>query len=581
MPSVVDGKGKGRGDTVPVKPISRRALAVVVRQLAAVGPAARILAPMMYPEEDVACFDFFRFRVTSTPDNVQMYIRTKGRQGFWDCFLLQAAHSEPAIFNAVSAIGALYRKWESDSDADMFAMLHTATTSLDVTQVKQEDDPNASTRAELLADRATACYNRALALARDIKSPNAMLILSLALAVTSRLSGQWMHCSIHMRAGYNLIGQLTEQGGGSLQVEGVARAAEILLKLTLEWIVFSESKQVYELGEDPGGSISANAFMTMSPHNTKTFDAHSANMSLIDIIRRLLIRSAATDIQKAHTDEATDPARSDSDYDSWAWGSAVKDLYDWEASVLKALREISVEGRRGFDLLAVKYLHTNARLLVDSGSLDPSYSELGWDRCLGLFERVTALSILIVQKEAASKLPSLPVTSLDEPAINASLWVTAVRCRHPLIRRWALALIRSGRKLDGAWMSSSAGAAAEKIIQVEEVGSAALIHDRLDEWIPAATGAAEVEAHVLRTIAAEDEDPALWLDGPRAAWNYPYSRWLVPGKVAVPLRKRVMRMALLSEYDHKMHKTRADLTLTFAERDAKGKLRREQVTTYF
>lgn len=565
-----------------MKPLSRRALAVAVRQLAAVGPAARILAPMMYPEDDVACFDFFRFRVTANPSDLKMYTRTAGRKGFWDCFLLQAAHSEPAIFHAVAAIGALYRKWESASNyGNAGASLQKATTDLDLNLKGDDyDNTDASTQAEALTGRANACYNRALSLARDIKSPSAMLILSLALAVTSRISGQWMHSSIHMRAGYNLIGQLTEEGGGSLQTDGTIRAAEILLKLTLEWIVFSESKQVYPLMDDPGAAISAESFTTTAPHNkNKTiFNAHSAIMVLIDITRRLLIRSAAMDIQETHTDESVDPARSDSDYDSWAWGSVVKDLYDWEAGVLTALEATSVQDRRGLDLLAVKYLHTNARLLVDSGSLYPDYSELGWDRCLGLFERILALSTLIVRQEAASNLPSLPVTSLDEPAINASLWLTAVRCRHPLLRRWALAMMRSARKLDGAWMSSSAGAAAEKIIQVEEAGSSP-IHDRIDEWIPA-TGAAELETHVLRLIDAEAEDPRLWL-GPRAAWIHPHSKWLVPAKVAVPLGKRVVRMALLSEYDPRMHKSRADLTLTFAKRDAQGKLRRKTVMTFF
>lgn len=579
--------GSDDGDSPPpVKPISRRALAVAVRQLAAVGPAARILAPMAYPEDDVACFDFFRFRVTANPSDLKMYTRTAGRKGFWDCFLLQAAHSEPAIFNAVAAIGALYRKWEADASRDGNALdssLQKAMTDLELSPAAaaadDDNDLDASIQAEVLTGRANACYNRALSLARDIKSPDAMLILSLALAVTSRISGQWMHSSIHMRAGYNLIGQLTAEGGGSLQSDGTSRAAEILLKLTLEWIVFSESKQVYPLMDNPGASISATSFTTTAPHNKKTtFNAHSAIMALIDIVRRLLIRSAAMDIQQAHTDESIDPARSDSDYDSWAWGSAVRDLYDWEAHVLQALEATSVQDRRGLDLLGVKYLHTNARLLVDSGSLYPDYSELGWDRCLGLFERILALSTLIVRQEAASNLPGLPVTSLDEPAINPSLWLTAVRCRHPLLRRWALAMMRSARKLDGAWMSSSAGAAAEKIIQVEEADSAPIL-DRMDEWIPP-TGAAALEAHVLSQIDAEAEDPRLWL-GPRAAWIHSHSRWLVPAKVAVPLGKRVVRMALLSEFDPRMRKSRADLTLTFAKRDAKGKLRRETVATFF
>lgn len=539
---------------------------------------------MAYPEDDVACFDFFRFRVTASPSEFKMYRRTTGRKGFWDCFLLQAAHSEPAIFNAVAAIGALYRKWESAGGDDAaIASLQEATTNLnlDASTNQEKNDLDAINKAEMLTGRANACYNRALTLAKDIKSPSAMLILSLALAVTSRISGQWMHSNIHMRAGYNLIGQLTQQGGGALQSEGTIRAAEILLKCTLEWIVFSESKQVYPLMDDPGAAISAKAsFTTVTPEKT-TFNAHSAIMVLIDITRRLLIQSAAMDIQEAHTDESSDPpTRSESDYDAWAWGSAVKDLHEWETGVLRALEATSVQDRRGLDLLGVKYLHTNCRLLVDSGSLYPDYSELGWDGCLGLFERILALSTLIVRQEAVSKLPSLPVTSLDEPAINPSLWLTAVRCRHPLLRRWALAMMRSARKLDGAHMSASASAAAEKIIHVEEADSAPILA-HMDEWIPPGVGAAAVEAHTLHLIDAEAEDPRLWLDKPRATWNHPYLRWIVPAKAAVPLGKRVVRMALLSEYDLKMHKTRADLTLTLAKRDAGGRLHREHVTTYF
>lgn len=571
------------------KPLSRRALAIAVRQLNAVGPAARILAPSPYLQDDVACFDFFRFRATSFSREPREY--SQSFRGFWNCTLLQAAHLEPAVWHAVAALGAMYRKWEVVSSNQTpslpimsggTASLHRVDTGSDGIAAHGPDTDsdagmNANFRSLRLADQASACYTKALSLATAIEDSTALIVLSIGLAVTSNLMGKWYESSVHIQAGQKMMDQITSRLDGRVlsEVEALANAAESLTRLSLEWMSFNEDRARYPYAENnKAGNRDQFPRSLESLQGNRCSSLHRANLLLTRIAQRILAEAGLVELHSSQVGSSVRPSGPVAAATE-AEKSIMHDLEKWEREIAHLLSTIipSALGTT-LDLLSVKLLHTTVRLLVAAGVMRPSYNELNWDHCLSHFERLIALSVLI-QAQANPLLPA--VTALDEPSINMSLWMACYRCRHPVLRRRALGLLRSARRLEGVWMSTSTSAAAERIIEVEEgCGAAELARAFRGDW------AAAVERQLVTDIEAEDGDPRSWLggDGARAVWwvvGEARTRWERPGAEIVPLWRRITQVDVLAEYSPRIGKSRGDMVLTFADRES----RKQTVTVYF
>lgn len=578
--------------TVHPKPLSRRALAVAVRQLNAVGPTARILAPSPYLQNDVACFDFFRFRVTAVSSG------EKGRfqrlRGFWDCTLLQAAHVEPAVWHAVAALGALYRKWEvvSRSEEPSTSVTMDAPAASVGIGASHDDEPGLAVYGEAamdtnfqslrLADQASSCYTRSLSLARFIRNPSALLVLSVALAATANLTGKWVESSVHIQAGQKLMNQMTKESRGRPMTETEVNAAESLARLNLQWASFAEERARYPYTENQEAGIDKDeiAHGCGQLEENGCSGLHRANMALVRIVQRILTEAGLRGMQNTPVDAPMDLREVlllPTDIEQ----AIVRDLEIWESDLIR-LRSRTAPTTSGHgssvDLLGLKLLHTMARLLLAAGVMRASYNEMQWDDCLAYFERIVSLAVLILRKEAEAN-PLLPaVVSLDEPSMNMVLWLTTMRCRHPVLRRRALTVLQNARRLEGVWMSTSAAAAAARLVEVEE-GSLELPAMVASAFCGGWEG---LEREIIRAIEAEEDSgpPGSWL-GPDVAWMAPRTRWDLPGSSLVPLPRRVTQVDVRGEYDPRVGKSVAELDLTFAQAGVDGEFRRQTVSINF
>lgn len=565
------------------KPLSRRALAVAVRQLSAPGPSAPLLSPSPYLSDDVACFDFFRFRLTTAVSESKGSLPIKG---FWNFTLLQASHAEPAVWHAVAALGALYRKWEvvSGGSASSRAPFRAkATQFLDYaswsSSSSSDDEKEGENRWQdlnmhslRLAEQADTCYTRALSLARSVRDPSFLLVLSLALAATANLSGRWADSGIHYQAGQRIMSQLRKDYPGKPMTDLQINAAESLAKLGLQLLSFNEQSAPYPCAEIHEIDITRIGepfpLSQVSPQDQRSWGIHRANIELVLIMRRILLQAGL------HT--PLDPPTNVDNNGKQVQHAIIRDLETWELETLYVLSNTTDPTHRSaLDLLSIKLLHTLARLFVAGNVVDPNdYSELVWDTCLAHFERIVTLVVLILRRETQQN-PHLPsVMSLDEPAINMALWLATVRCRHPVLRRRALQLLRGVRRLEGVWTSTSAAAAAGRITAIEEEGlDLSVATARLATW-------AAIEPALIAGIGAEDHDPRSWL-GREVHWAVAVSAWDVPGEVVVPLQRRITQVDVVAEYDAHVGRSRADLALIFAGRNENGLLRRKTVSVYF
>lgn len=101
-----------------------------------------------------------------------------------------------------------------------------------------------------------------------------------------------------------------------------------------------------------------------------------------------------------------------------------------------------------------------------------STSEMIWDALLPYFQRVTALGEEMSRAydlEIRSHPKNRPVFSLDMNVI-APLYAVSHKCRDPIVRRKALALLHSHPRQEGIWDSVLTARVAERMIKIEEEG---------------------------------------------------------------------------------------------------------------
>ena len=131
----------------------------------------------------------------------------------------------------------------------------------------------------------------------------------------------------------------------------------------------------------------------------------------------------------------------------------------------------SLDGR---ELQAARTLEISHSLAVIFLTVRTTYSNndiTAWDWFTRDFEHIVELATLILKCTNGDKLTKNrgPDFTLDM-SIVAPLFVVASKCRHPIIRRKAVALLYAAPRQEGIWDSVLAAHVAERLIGIEEAG---------------------------------------------------------------------------------------------------------------
>lgn len=556
------------------QPLSRRALALAVRQLNIVGPVSRVLAGPHLPQDAVTCFDFFRFRV-GTSLNASSSGSGGGNPGFWDRTLLQTAHAEPAVWNAVAALGALHRRWEVVS----------RTTPLPVGDSGGRAGvvPELDSVSVKLTERAGICYTKALSLASSIHEASRMLVLSIALAVAASLAGKWSDNQIHIRAGRNLISQIVAQVKNKpVQELEINDAVECLAKLYMQWASFSEQRAPFPYTDGLRAE-----WTTAEAEEEQEIGSISKSLTvLLDINRRVLGQAGLDTSHKASLDTSkSDELESFNTVNNTGKGDPIlRDFATWREQTLRVLATTATNNTAQLanpTFITLKLYHTFIYLLLSVGVARSDYNELSWDNHLGYFERIITLSVLYLQAHSQRNPFAPSVVSLDEPGVIMLLWLTVSRCRHPLIRRRGLGLLYSARRQEGPWLSTGAAAVTERFIVIEEEDTPDISMPILVPAFFSPELCTTFEVEHAKLIEAEDKDPQSWLLS-GSGFGLARTNWEVPGMVLVPLHKRITEVSVtLEPYGPTSMVSCAEVTMIFAEKDATGEPRQHRISVRF
>ena len=116
------------------------------------------------------------------------------------------------------------------------------------------------------------------------------------------------------------------------------------------------------------------------------------------------------------------------------------------------------------DCLHLRAHHRATLIMVECGT---STSEMNFDEHLDSFQA------FLEECSAAATPPISPIITFHfgfSLGLISPLFLLATRCRHPTIRREAVAVLRSMHQSEGCWDSCSAALIAEHVIKSEERG---------------------------------------------------------------------------------------------------------------
>ena len=141
----------------------------------------------------------------------------------------------------------------------------------------------------------------------------------------------------------------------------------------------------------------------------------------------------------------------------------------FEAFLVKAGATMDSKALQGAAVL--KITHRITALHIDFHGQNAAQSSHSWDSHRRECEEIVDLASSIVKAHShkSNDGSEKPIFSMDQ-SIVTPLFTIAHRCRDPIIRRRAIALLYSAPRQEGLWHSIITARVAEKITMIEEAG---------------------------------------------------------------------------------------------------------------
>ena len=131
----------------------------------------------------------------------------------------------------------------------------------------------------------------------------------------------------------------------------------------------------------------------------------------------------------------------------------------------------SLNGREMQAARTLEISHSLAMIFLTFSTTYSNNDMTAWDWFTEDFEHILDLATLILKSPNGDKFTKNqgPNFTLDM-SIIAPLFVVASKCRHPVIRRKAVALLYAAPRQEGIWDSVLTARVAERLIGIEEAG---------------------------------------------------------------------------------------------------------------
>ncbi|KAM0723163.1 hypothetical protein Q7P37_001363 [Cladosporium fusiforme] len=299
---------------------------------------------------------------------------------------------------------------------------------------------------------ALAQYNKAIKhLARlmnqpSLESVDTTLLLSVLFVCVECLRGDYQAAIKHFQSGMSIA--LASAGGKSINSPGSPsssirdKVAPFLNRLELLAILFGRDPP-YEYGLEPSE--------TVPQRFTTIMEARDSLVHIMNLSTRFI----------RHTKEPRYNNKISSE-DIRYYSKLLASLCDWKQT-LDAYLSTQQPTAHLAEAASTLEIHQIASITWLNRSLNNREDVTDTD--IPLYERAVQL--------AETLQPTTQATTssfLFDMEYVSPLYLVAMKCRHPLIRRRAIAVLRRCTRREGLWDSLKAAAIAERIVQIEEEG---------------------------------------------------------------------------------------------------------------
>lgn len=380
--------------------------------------------------DEALLFDFFRMRTTVSTN---AFLGSK----FWSCLVFQLSHIEPAFKHAVLGLSALHRRAESDLNDYASERWHRQALV---------QYGSAINETQKLIQR--VCSNN------RSNEGTVVLAVCLILSIFDSLVGNYKGAQTHLQTGRRIAVERSKQPGSILPLMNTVEkeVKNLLERLDLQAMVFEERHAPYPYQTSP----MVHDVNTPLPSTFPDFsEAHQYLIRILHALVRLGFffadESYASIRPYIHEVHALCSAR------LAQWQTAFSDLLSRAGETL-----VFEHGLTPGRVLYLKAHHCLAKIIIGAGF---SGSETRWDCFISDFRRIIDLCERIIRSDCGTPC------STDyqmEQGLLMPLFMVASRCRDPVLRRRAIALMSSAKRIEGCWDSRGVAVLSQRMLEFEE-----------------------------------------------------------------------------------------------------------------
>ena len=373
--------------------------------------------------------------------------------GFWTRLIFQMSYAEPCIRHAMAAVGSLHqtRNYHAKIVPEDASIIIRGPDEIDEqfdVDSHVEEDPFALVQYNKAIGRLTVRMDG------SASSVQVTLVACIMFVCVEYLRGDSHSSHKHLKAGMGVaMSSLAALGSKTAFMDSM----QSLQDSTIGFLNRIEVLSMLS-GCMPSWNPPVEMTMTIPDRFANVVEARDSLSNIANLLVRFL-RSMRPRVYTQSILPADYVTREKLRSKLEAWHAA---LYDMLSAATLTLR----------DLEAIDILKLHEILVQNWIDRSVELSETASDKYIPEYERAVALAESIHR----SSIQALRSSTQDHSSfafelqtITPLLYVCK-HCRHPQIRRRAIALLKQTRRREGLWDSEKAAALAERIMSIEEAG---------------------------------------------------------------------------------------------------------------
>jgi hypothetical protein len=415
---------------------------------------------------------FHFFCVNTAPQLTGLF-----ESSFWDRFVLQAAHYEPAVRHAAIALGALHENTMRYGLGNWEKVQGTFALQEYLKAINILVQPLSQHKTQALDVTLMSCV---LFTCFDVSIAFRMLLLDPVANIDQTMRGHYGSALSHIDGGVKILSEAQRNNNTNntnSSKSGITSSAKpyvsiedltaVLTRLDTQatQIAGYRPLSLYPLSSDDDSSSNIPAYFRSLTEARNCFDHLWHCVTYF----ASLLNSKDDDfaVQDFARQKLRDHARLLSEYSDVFEDFVAHNSHDLNARALNSIRTLKVQ-----QLIMYMMLHADR--------ITTTEDETTWDHFIPQMEEIVSLSAAVIAESA--RIDNLGPTFTLDGGIVVPLFLVASKCRNKVLRRKAMDLMASQQRQEGLWDSKLVGRVMERVVAIEESGLVETDGEDIPTW---------------------------------------------------------------------------------------------------